>query len=62
MTPREETMPVAKDKLSNKKLCKLADKGKIDDLAALAKDAKFICEKCGRVSSQKKSICKPVKM
>lgn len=58
----EENMPVSKDKLSDKKLCKLAGKGDIDALAALAKDAKFICGKCGRVSSRKKSICKPVKM
>ncbi len=55
-------MPVAKDKLSDKKLCKLAGKDDIDALAALARDAKFICGKCGRVSSQKKSICKPVKL
>ena len=49
-------------KLSDKKLCKLADKGKIDALAALAADAEYICSKCGRVSSQKKNVCKPVKM
>ena len=55
-------MPVSKGKLSDKKLCKLAGKGDIDALAALAKDGKFICGKCGRVSSRKKTICKPVKL
>ncbi len=61
-TTREENTPVSKDKLGDKKLCKLADKGKIDDLAALAQGAKYICGKCGRVSSQKKNVCKPVKL
>ena len=50
------------DKLSGKKLCKLADKGDMDALIALAKDARYICKKCGRVSSQKRNVCKPVEL
>ncbi|MCD6360134.1 MAG: hypothetical protein J7M38_04655 [Armatimonadetes bacterium] len=45
------------DKLSDKKLCKLAKAGDIKALAALAKDAKYICCKGGRVSSRKKNLC-----
>ncbi len=54
---------MAKDgKLSDKKLCKLAKDGDIDALAVLARDAQYICKKCGRVSSQKKNICKPAEL
>lgn len=54
---------MAKDgKLSDKKLCKLAKNDDIDALAALARGAKYICRKCGRVSSQKGNVCKPVEL
>lgn len=50
------------DKLSGKKLCRLAKDDDMDALAALARDARYICRKCGRVSSQKKNVCKPVEL
>ncbi|HUS80023.1 MAG TPA: hypothetical protein VM283_02070 [Armatimonadota bacterium] len=51
-----------KEKLSGEKLCKLAKEGDIKSLGALARDAKYICGNCGRASSSKKSVCKPVKI
>ncbi len=54
--------PVSKGKLSDKKACKLAKDEDIDALAALAIDAQFICKKCGRVSSNKKNLCKAQKL
>jgi hypothetical protein len=45
-----------------KKMCKLAEKGKIKKAAGLAKDAKFICTKCCRVAADKQHLCKPQKL
>ena len=32
----------------------------LEKIKALAKDAKFICESCGRVAAEKKNLCQPV--
>lgn len=51
-----EAMSVAK------KLCKLAKKGKIDEIGALALDARFVCAKCGRAAANSENLCKPRKI
>ena len=33
-----------------------------DDYKALVIDGKFVCKVCGRVSADKKNLCKPVKL
>ena len=42
-----------------KKACKLFAKGKLARLGDLARDAKFICEKCGRAAAKAANLCKP---
>ncbi|NLO07283.1 MAG: hypothetical protein GX131_15755 [candidate division WS1 bacterium] len=43
-----------------KKLCKLAKKLELKEIAAAARSGDFICSKCGRTASDKKSLCRPV--
>lgn len=43
-----------------KKLCKLAKKGELKEIAEAARDGKYICKKCGRTASDKKSLCSAV--
>ena len=45
-----------------KRLCKLVSKGKIDEVAKLAKDAKYICKNCGRSAADSANLCKPTKL
>ena len=45
-----------------RKMCKLAEKGKIKKAAELAKGAKFICTKCARAAADKEHLCKPQKL
>jgi len=44
-----------------KHLCKLVteDKVPLDKLRPLVKDAKFICEGCGRTAAKKENLCSP---
>lgn len=46
------------------KLCELKkDLPKtLDEMLLLALDPKFICKKCGRVSTVKDAVCKPEKI
>lgn len=62
MAKKAPPKPPKKAKLPKGPLCKLAKKGAMDDLAALAKDAKYLCKKCGRASSVKKTCCKAMKI
>jgi len=43
-------------------LCDLAISGTVtlDQMKALVKDAKFICNKCGRVAAKEENLCQPV--
>ena len=34
----------------------------LDDLRGLARNAAFICVKCGRVAEKKKNVCKSAKL
>jgi len=51
--------------LPKKSICKW-DRSTLEDalplLAAQIADAKQICRKCGRVASEKRLLCKPVKL
>lgn len=53
------------DKLPKKTICKWDRKTLEESLSLLAAeiaDAKHICRKCGRVASEKRLLCKPVKL
>jgi DNA replicative helicase MCM subunit Mcm2 (Cdc46/Mcm family) len=47
-------------------LCYLVNMGyietSIDDYKALVKDAKFVCEKCGRAANSNENLCRPIKI
>jgi len=45
-----------------RKMCKIAEKGKLKKTAELARDPKFICAKCCRVAADKQHLCKPRKL
>ncbi|MFC1714584.1 hypothetical protein ACFL6S_13035 [Candidatus Poribacteria bacterium] len=46
-------------KKKSKSLCKLVSKGKMDQVAKLAKGAKYICLSCGRAAADNANLCKP---
>ena len=41
-------------------LCELVSKRKMNDVATLAKDAKYVCHICGRAAAKAGSLCEPV--
>ena len=43
-------------------LCDLAERGEIsiEQMKALVRDPKFICNKCGRVAAKEENLCDPV--
>ncbi len=43
-------------------LCDMAEHGSVtlDQMKALTKDAKFICNKCGRAAAKAENLCEPV--
>jgi len=43
-------------------LCKAVKDAQVKDLIPLVRDAKFICEKCGRAAASKKNLCSPKKL
>ena len=43
-----------------KKLCKLAKKDKLKQIAEAAAEGNYICKKCGRTATEKKSLCNAV--
>jgi len=45
-----------------KKLCKLAKKDKLEQIAALALNPRFICAKCARTAANSENLCKPRKI
>ena len=47
----------------DKHMCYLVNvRTPINELKALAKDAKYICKNCARVSNNIKNLCNPVKL
>ena len=40
-------------------LCQVVKDGVNDDYIGLVKDAKFICEGCGRTAANDKNLCAP---
>jgi len=42
-----------------KKLCRPAKKEKFDEIGRPARNARFVCGKCGRAAEQKENLCKP---
>lgn len=55
--------PVNSGKLPMKKLCKVKNASeRLSYCAKFSIDAEFICKSCGRVSSKKKTLCKPEKI
>jgi hypothetical protein len=47
----------------DKHMCYLVNvRTPISDLKKLAKDAKYICKNCARVSNNIKNLCNPVKL
>jgi hypothetical protein len=45
-----------------KKLCKLAKKDDLKAIAEAAQEGTYICTKCARTASDKKSLCSAVKV
>jgi len=45
-----------------KHLCSLVGQRKMDDVASLALNARYICNVCGRASSEKVNVCEAVKI
>ncbi len=45
-----------------KTLRRLARKEKLDDIGALALNARFICARCGRTAAESENLCKPRKI
>ncbi len=43
-------------------LCELVAKRNMDQVATLAKGAKFICHICGRAAAKKDNLCEPVEI
>lgn len=43
-------------------LCHLVRERKMDRVADLAKDAKFVCHICGRAAAEAKYLCEPVEI
>ena len=41
-------------------LCELVSKRKMNDVATLAKDAKYVCHICGRAAAKAGNLCEPV--
>jgi hypothetical protein len=41
-------------------MCELVAKRKMDQVATLAKDAKYICHICGRAAASSSNLCEPV--
>ena len=48
-----------------KSFCKWSSKDiekKIDLLASLTEEPRFVCKKCARVANIKKAVCKPIEL
>jgi len=43
-------------------LCSLVSKREMDQVATLAKDAKFLCHICGRAAAEAENLCEPVEI
>ena len=41
-------------------LCELVSKRKMDEVANLSKDAKYVCNICGRAAAKAGNLCEPV--
>jgi hypothetical protein len=41
-------------------MCELVSKRKMNDVATLSKDAKYICHICGRAAAKASNLCEPV--
>ncbi len=54
--------------MGDKKLCKIVEKRELEEkkelekYIELVKNGKYLCKRCGRVATDKDSICKPIKM
>ena len=48
------------DCIDEKHLCKVSKQNDLDNLKAIARDAQYICGKCGRSAHSAKNLCKPV--
>ena len=43
-------------------MCEFAKHHNVDEMRPRVKDAKFICEVCGRSANSKDYLCRPVKL
>jgi len=43
-------------------LCELVSKRRMDRVADLAKDAKYVCNICGRAAAKAANVCEPVEI
>ena len=43
-------------------LCELVSKRRMDRVADLSKDAKYVCHICGRAAAKAGSLCEPVEI
>jgi len=41
-------------------MCELVAKRKMNDVATLSKDAKYVCHICGRAAAKASNLCEPV--
>lgn len=50
------------ESLHRQHLCALADRKQMLSLARLAKDGKYLCSLCGRVSAEPQYTCAPMEL
>ena len=46
----------------SKHLCELVRQRKMDEVAQLSKDAKYVCHICGRAAAKPANLCEPVEI
>jgi len=50
------------DRCRDQHLCKLVKHGEFEQVKKLAKDAAFICRKCGRAARDERNLCDPARL
>lgn len=52
----------AEHKGHSKHLCELVAKRRMEYVASLAKDAKYLCHICGRAAARPENLCEPTEI
>ena len=62
MAKASKKTPAPEHKGHAKHLCELVANRRMEYVATLAKDAKYLCHICGRSAAKATSLCEPVKL